>query len=135
MRWVAPRLHGRRRARELGLLACRSMDFQRATGPDDRHHARVWRIPTTSGASKLVAASVHYEQRRLVCNNNHAVISGTGGNSGFDIGRRYLVDRFQDAGHPAEGKLWGNTRNFQQCDGSYARSDGIGVVVGNDHRH
>lgn len=120
-----------------GTLACRSMDRQRATGPDTRTHARLWRIPSTSGASKLVAGSAHYEQRLATCLWNHAVLSGVnGGPSGFDIGRQYVLGKFQNGGHVTEtGKDWGNTHNFRQCDGTYARSDGYGVVIYNNHRH
>lgn len=120
-----------------GLLICHAMDRQRATGPNARTHARLWRVPGSgTGAGKLVAAGAHYEQRELACSNDHAVVSGDNtGVSGFDIGRRFVVGRFQDAGHVATGKWWGNTRNFIQCTGFGARSDGIGVVIENNHRH
>lgn len=124
---------------------CRSMDFQRATGADDRTHIRLWRAPTTSGASKLVPASAHYERRtgryEPGCFGTHAVspvdytLPYDLNPSGFDVGRRYVVGRFQDAGHAAEGKLWGNKQAMKQCDGGWAASDGVGVVIQNDHRH
>lgn len=117
-----------------GLLTCQSMKYQRASGAWSRFHVRFWRVPESSGSSKLVPAGAHHEDFVWSC-PGHAVDSNGPTGSGFDWGRRELVDRFQAGGHWAEGKWWGNTRNFKQCDGDWAGSDGIGVVIGNNHRH
>lgn len=114
--------------------SCNVMQYQVASGSLSRFHVRLWRIPGTSGASKLAAGAVHHEDFVLEC-PGHAVDSNGGTGSGFDWGRRELVDQFQAGGHDAVGKLWGNTANFEQCDGDFARSNGVGVVVSNNHRH
>jgi hypothetical protein len=118
---------------------CRPMDETRATGPDTRHHSRFWRQPNTDGDAKLVMGDAHYERRtgryEPGCLGTHAITPVGSTPSGFDIGRRYVVGSFQNGGHYAEGKWWGNTNSFRQCDGGYAWSEGIGVVIHNYHRH
>jgi hypothetical protein len=69
------------------------------------------------------------------CNGTHAVTPVHLTPSGFDIGRIFVVQNFVNGGHDAEGKLWGNTDPMRQCDDEWAESDGIGVVVANNHRH
>lgn len=112
---------------------CRSMDRQRASAgsTSTRYHIRLWRVTGTDGADKLVIGDAHHEDFVWYC--GHAVDSNGSNGSGFDQGRRRLVDAFST--HYEEGNWWGNTRNFQQCDGDWAGSDGIGVKIGNDHRH
>lgn len=120
-----------------GLLQCQAMLYQRASGTFSRFHVRVWRVPLSSGDSKLSPGAVHHEDFVPSCllPPYHAVDSNGPTGSGFDWGRRTLVDAFQAGGHTAAGKLWENDRNFVQCDGDLAGSNGIGVVIGNNHRH
>ena len=35
--------------------------------------------------------------------------------------------RLESGGHGWYSEFWGNTQNFQQCDGDYAGSDGYTV--------
>jgi hypothetical protein len=118
---------------------CDEMDGQRANGTttESRFHARVWGIPGAPG--RLVAGAAHHEDfvNPFQCPpfGGHAVDQNGPEGSGFDQGRRRLVDGWQAHGHVATGKLWGNTRNFMQCDGGIAGSDGVGVVLNMHHNH
>jgi hypothetical protein len=115
-----------------GYYVCRRMNGQRASAgsTSSRYHVRVYGIPGASG--RLVAGSAHHEDFVWYC--GHAVDKNGSNGSGFDQGRRQLVNKFQASGtHSTTGKWWGNTRNFRQCDGDLAGSDGIGVVVGMNH--
>lgn len=116
------------------VWTCQAMKYQRASGSWSRFHVRYWRVPESSGDSKLSPATPHHEDFVVSC-PGHAVDSNGPTGSGFDWGRRELVDKFQNGGHTAEGKWWGNTQNFKQCDDDWAGSDGVGVVIGNNHRH
>jgi hypothetical protein len=49
--------------------------------------------------------------------------------SGFDQGRNSLKLSFVNAGHTWYPAWWGNTQNFQQCDGDYAGSDGYTYYI------
>jgi hypothetical protein len=109
---------------------CKGMDGQRASGRYTRFHVRIWGIPAAAG--RLTAAAAHHEDFNALTNCfplGHAVDANGSNGSGFDQGRVKLVDTFQLGGHIAEGKWWGNTQNFQQCDGDTASSDGIGVNI------
>ncbi len=114
--------------------ACTLMQYQVASGSFSRFHVRLWRIPGTSGASKLAADAVHHEDFVAEC-PGHAVDSNGDTGSGFDWADASSWTSSQSGGHEAVGRSWGNTVNFQQCDGDFARSNGVGVVVTNDHRH
>jgi hypothetical protein len=60
----------------------------------------------------------------------HAVDANGPSGSGFDQGRREVRIRVGDAaGHSWYTQNWGNTNNFQQCDGDWARSDGIVTFI------
>jgi hypothetical protein len=63
----------------------------------------------------------------------HAVDANGPNGSGFDQGRRELRTRIEAGGHSWFSQQWGNTQNFQQCDGDWARSDGT-VVFLNEHQ-
>ena len=57
----------------------------------------------------------------------HAVDANGSTGSGFDQGRRELRIQMENGGHGWYSEFWGNTQNFQQCDGDYASSDGYTV--------
>jgi hypothetical protein len=118
-----------------GSYVCNAMNAQRADGTFSRFHVRIWNIPAATG--RLVAGSAHHEDWVTwpppPC--GHAVDSNGSNGSGFDQGRRKLVDGWQAHGHSANGVWWGNTRNFRQCDGDLAGSDGVGVVLNQPHVH
>jgi hypothetical protein len=63
----------------------------------------------------------------------HAVDANGSNGSGFDQGRRELRLRLEAGGHSWFTQNWGNTQNFQQCDGDWARSDGT-VVFASEHQ-
>lgn len=116
-----------------GSYSCNAMYGQRASGTFTRFHVRIWNIPAATG--RLVAGSAHHEDFITIPPCGHAVDSNGSNGSGFDQGRRKLVDGWQAHGHSADGVWWGNTRNFQQCDGDMAGSDGVGVVLNQPHAH
>ncbi|MEJ7569171.1 MAG: hypothetical protein WKF41_13000 [Gaiellaceae bacterium] len=57
----------------------------------------------------------------------HAVDANGANGSGFDQGRQNLRINLENGGHSWRSEFWGNTQNFQQCDGDYASSDGYTV--------
>lgn len=123
-----------------GDKGCDEMDAQRANGSstDNRKHIRIWRVPYYDGENKKVQTTPHHEDFVLgpSCFGNHAVDSNGDNGSGFDRGRVAVREIFADAGHDIDAQLdWGNTRNFLQCDGDYARSNGNGVRIGMGHTH
>jgi hypothetical protein len=82
----------------------------------------------------------HHEDWVPTCNyglGGHAVDKNGPEGSGFDQGRRKLRLAFDaDAEHPWYSKFWANQRNFKQCDGEYAGSDGYTVYIKlHDHLH
>ena len=114
---------------------CKGMDEQRANGCGTctRTHARLWRIPASSGANKKVAATPHHEDWVWYC--GHAVDANGSNGSGFDKGRHAVARGFELNGHSRQNHNWGNTRNFKQCDGDWAGSNGVGVSIGMGHLH
>jgi hypothetical protein len=67
----------------------------------------------------------HHEDFVWYC--GHAVDKGglsNGLSSGFDQGRRAIYDAFHGVHDCAGATYWGNTREFKQCDGDYAGSNG-----------
>jgi len=60
----------------------------------------------------------------------HAVDANGSNGSGFDQGRRAIRQNVGDrSGHGWFWQNWGNTQNMHQCDGDWARSDGVTVFV------
>ena len=115
---------------------CRSMDGQRASacGTCTRFHVRVEAVadadPTWGVTSR---GDAHHEDFVWYC--GHAVDSNGASGSGFDQGRRELRQRLEAGGHGWQSRYWGNTRNFRQCDGDYAGSDGYTVFARIGHPH
>jgi len=107
---------------------CGEMDGQVASGAvwQSRFHIRVKRTydddPTWGITSR---GDAHHEDFVWYC--GHAVDKGgisTGLWSGFDQGRRAIYDAFLGQHTYAGVTYWGNTREFKQCDGDYAGSNG-----------
>lgn len=88
-----------------GVWQCRPMDRQRASAgsTSSRYHIRLWRVPITEGADKLVTGDAHHEDFVWYC--GHAVDANGSNGSGFDQGRRALVAAFST--HFEEGNWWG----------------------------
>ncbi|MGH2989056.1 MAG: hypothetical protein ACRDMA_04215 [Solirubrobacterales bacterium] len=118
--------------------SCKFMDAQRANGGSTsaRTHARLWHVPASGGANHQVAATPHHEDFVLTCiPPRHAVDKNGPNGSGFDRGRQAVANAFEANRHSRQHQSWGNTRNFRQCDGDLAGSNGNGVKIGMGHRH
>lgn len=109
---------------------CRGMATQRASSGNasSRFHIRLFPTdhPDRKGRLETVG-DAHHED--LVWNSNkgypcHAVDKNGRQGSGFDQGRSKLVNQFRGKHTFGDYAAWGNTRNFKQCDGDYAGSDG-----------
>jgi hypothetical protein len=120
---------------------CGAMYAQIANGgvSESRFHIRIKK--TYHGDDTLGTTSrgdAHHEDF-VLCNDlkpGHAVDSNGDQGSGFDQGRKRIRAYFDgDPGHPWYSKYWGNTRNFKQCDGDYAGSDGYTVFIKLPHDH
>jgi len=59
----------------------------------------------------------------------HAVRENSPTGSGFDWARNELAAAMGAAGHYVYYAWAGNTQNFRQCDGEYARSDGNAAMI------
>jgi hypothetical protein len=81
----------------------------------------------------------HHEDWVTTCHfglGGHAVDKNGDNGSGFDQGRRKLRLGFDgQPGHPWYSTFWDNMRNFKQCDGDYAGSDGYTVYIKLPHDH
>lgn len=89
------------------------------------HGDATWGTTTT--------ATPHHEDWVITCNygfGGHAVDKGGVSQetqwSGFDQGRKRIFEAlYGKNGHTFAGSVnWGNTREFKQCDGDYAGSNG-----------
>jgi hypothetical protein len=115
---------------------CRIMDGQRASacGLCDRFHVRVEAIADSDESWGVTSrGDAHHEDLVWYC--GHAVDANGPSGSGFDQGRRELRQLLEAGGHGWQSRYWGNTRNFRQCDGDYAGSDGYTVFVRIGHTH
>lgn len=118
---------------------CGQNDEQKATACSGnngnnctRYHIRARKTEhadTTWGTTGV--GTPHHEDWVWSCNygsGGHAVDKGgvnTGGASGFDQGRVAIYNAFRYTYHTLEQvSVWGNTREFKQCDGDYAGSNG-----------
>jgi hypothetical protein len=120
-----------------GNYGCRVEQHQPATLDEihvsDRFHIRLWNIPNSSGDGKKTVGDAHHEDFVITCGD--AVDSNGSTGSGFDWGRRRLFNRFDAEGHPVDSAYWGNDRDFKQCDGDWAGSNGYGGRVTLGHTH
>lgn len=110
--------------------ACDERHAQRASGEGTRFHVRVRGQHPDASLGWTATGDAHHEDLVVLpvpC--GHAVDANGPGGSGFDQGRDELQRRFAAAGHQTSRVWWGNTRNFKQCDGDYAGSDGWTVFV------
>ena len=98
-----------------------------------RNHIRVKRTYESDSYLGVTGrGDAHHEDWVTTCNygaGGHAVDSNGSNGSGFDQGRRALRIAFENAGHGWSSSFWDNKRNFKQCDGDYAGSDGYTVYV------
>lgn len=107
---------------------CGAMYGQRASGASwqSRFHIRVRRTYDDDATWGITSrGDAHHEDFVWYC--GHAVDKGglsNGLSSGFDQGRRAIYDAFYGAHAYAGATYWGNTREFKQCDGDYAGSNG-----------
>jgi hypothetical protein len=113
--------------------SCRLQNWQRSAGlAGDRWHMRGRTIHALSSTDVTTLASAHRESIKAC---GHVVKPAAGGvPSGFDQGREKLYEKFGGAagivGHPPASVNWGNSTNFQQCDGSYAGANGKVYSIG-----
>jgi hypothetical protein len=107
---------------------CGAMYGQLASGSvlQSRFHIRIRRTYDDDPVWGMTArGDAHHEDFVWYC--GHAVDKGgvsTGLASGFDQGRRALYDAFSGAHTYGGATYWGNTREFKQCDGDHAGSNG-----------
>lgn len=123
-----------------GNYSCRITDKQRADGGNssDRFHIRLWFVDASQGKSVLkTVGTPHHEDYVLgpSCFGSHAVDKNGSNGSGFDKGRARLGSTFLSAGHGVQNEGWGNTANFEQCDGDLAGSNGTGNRIQINHSH
>jgi hypothetical protein len=110
--------------------SCHPMHVQRASGCTacSRFHIRLRGQHSDVSLGWTSTGDAHHEDLVWYC--GHAVDSNGPSGSGFDQGRREVRIRVGDAsGHSWHTENWGNTQNFQQCDGDWARSDGIVTFI------
>jgi hypothetical protein len=127
--WIAPSGSGANTRYLRGHdYSCLAQNWQRATGSDADHwHIRGRTLHKDYKADITTIASAHREVVRAC---GHAVKPASGGTpSGFDTGREQVYTKFGGlaglADHTGPATLnWGNTKNFLQCDGAYAASNG-----------
>lgn len=105
--------------------SCYVMSSQRASGgsTDSRFHIRLHPIYYDNYWGWTTIGDAHHEDFVWYC-PGHAVDANGPSGSGFDQGRNTLADAHYYGGHNTYTYWWGNTQNFQQCDGDYAGSDG-----------
>jgi hypothetical protein len=105
---------------------CSAMTAQRASSGtfSSRFHIRLHPIHWDATLRWTTIGDAHHEDLTYC---GHAVDSNGASGSGFDQGRRELRMRLESGGHGWYSEFWGNTQNFQQCDGDYAGSDGYTV--------
>lgn len=107
---------------------CGAMDGQRASGTtlQSRFHIRVKQTAHGDATWGITArGDAHHEDLIWYC--GHAVDKGGGSSglaSGFDQGRSAIYNALVGVHTYAGMTYWGNTRQFKQCDGDYAGSDG-----------
>lgn len=107
--------------------SCREMNFQRASGAYTRIHVRMWYIPLSCCDNKKTTGDPHHEDWKISC--GHAVDQNGSNGSGFDVGRQTIRNNFASGGHYVDTEYWGNTQNFEQCDGGWAGSNGYGALI------
>lgn len=117
---------------------CYEMTTQRAStcflgGFDcDRNHIRLHPIHFDDGLGWTTVGDAHHEDwvgaAQCPPFGGHAVDQNGTAGSGFDQGRNDLFFWMDgQPGHSGFYTWWGNTQNFEQCDGGFAGSDGATV--------
>jgi hypothetical protein len=107
---------------------CAEMAGQLASGFvfQSRYHIRVRRTFDADATWGITSrGDAHHEDLVWYC--GHAVDKGgvsSGLSSGFDQGRRAIYDALSGIHTYGGTTYWGNTREFKQCDGDFAGSNG-----------
>jgi hypothetical protein len=103
---------------------CYLMHTQRASGCGTcgRFHIRIRGQHEDPTLGWTATGDAHHEDWVITC--GHAVDANGPNGSGFDQGRAQLSNAMWMGGHSYYYTWWGNTQNFQQCDGDYSGSDG-----------
>jgi hypothetical protein len=107
---------------------CAEMAGQLASGAifQSRTHIRILHTFDSDPTWGITArGDAHHEDLVWYC--GHAVDKGgvsSGLSSGFDQGRRAIYDALEGIHTYGGTTYWGNTREFKQCDGDYAGSNG-----------
>ncbi len=118
---------------------CFVMSAQRASASvtSTRFHVRLHQVVHDPYYGYVTVGDAHHEDFVTPFSGcwpgGHAVDENGPDGSGFDQGRRELRIRMENGGHSWYREWWGNTENFRQCDGDYARSDGWTVYI-NHHQ-
>ena len=101
---------------------CLQHHAQRASAgiTSSRFHVRV--SPTLDTAPWAYSVGAAHHEDLTYC--GHAVDATENGWSGFDMGRRAVYEAMRGT-HEYDYVNYGNTRQFRQCDGDYAGSNGI----------
>ncbi|MEJ7792242.1 MAG: hypothetical protein WKF65_09765 [Gaiellaceae bacterium] len=111
---------------------CYNTTAHRADGTGSRNHIRLHPIHYDTTLGYTTVGDAHHEDFVITC--GHAVDANGDRGSGFDQGRNNLFFALDGLpGHSGYYSWWGNTQNFQQCDGGYAGSDG-NVVFMSQHQ-
>ena len=105
--------------------ACFAAAEQRASGrsTSTRYHTRLSGLLDTT-PWEYGAGSAHHEDWVWYC--GHAVDKTVDGWSGFDMGRSAIYQAMRGLAHHEYSYVnYGNTRQFRQCDGDDAGSNGL----------
>jgi hypothetical protein len=133
-----------------GSYGCHLNEFSRASATENffnsRSHIRLWFVPGSSGpngsAERETVGTPHHEDWVWRISHsgcvgathvgNHAIDQGgvhQETESGFDRAREELRRGFENDGFAALTENWGNTHEFEQCDGGLAGSNGSGTII------
>lgn len=107
---------------------CYDMHDDLADGEGTRNHIRFRGQHSDTSLGWPAWGGVHHEDYvsfpQCLPNGGHAVDANGPNGSGYDQGRALLNQFMYDGGHSYYYAWWGNTQNFEQCDGDLAGSDG-----------
>jgi hypothetical protein len=114
--------------------SCRVLNEQRASagGSSTRFHIRLFQTYHLDANGRYESVGgAHHEDWVFPC--GHAVDSNGSNGSGFDQGKAAMFNALYGSHHYyGANQYWGNTRNFKQCDGDYAGSNGYVLWFGNN---
>jgi hypothetical protein len=112
---------------------CNDMHDDLASGEGSRYHIRFRGQHEDASLGWPAWGNVHHEDDvgfpQCLPNGGHAVDANGPNGSGYDQGRAQLANAMSMGGHSYYYTWWGNTQNFEQCDGDMAGSDGNTVFI------